>query len=275
MDKFVKTFYDLVTQSMNQVFETMTKHGPGIAFAISVVIFGWISALLVKKIISKLLKALGFNVLIEKTGLKRILDRGEVKHTPSTLVGMLFYWIIIINSLIVASDAVDLELTSKFIQQAIFYIPKVIVVTVFIAIAVFIANTVYKIVEKTARAAGVPMYKLIGNIARYAVVGLAVMLILEYLKFKAAIIMQVFAVIFIVIPLGFFIVLLAGGRDLITGILVRRYILKEYKKGDTITFDSITGVIESMDSLTTRLKDGNEEITIPNAELARKIIRKK
>lgn len=275
MDKFIEIFHNLVTQSMNQIYETVVKHGPGVAFAISIIIFGWICALVIKKVISKLLKALGFNILIDKTGLKRILDRGEIKQSPSTLVGLIFYWIILLNTLIVASDAVDLELTSQFIQQAILYIPKIIVVVVFISIANFIGRFIYNVVEKMAHVSNIPLCKLLGNIARYTVIGLAAMMVLDYLQLAINAMIQSFVVIFVVVPVCFFIAFLVGGRVIISSILARQYLLKEYKKGDVITFDTISGEIVAIDAIYTKLRSGDEEIIVSNSQLADKVIKKK
>lgn len=274
MAKFGEIFHNLVIQSLNQVYGFLTQYGPGIVFAISVIILGWIFALIVKKIVSKLLKALGFNVLAEKVGLKRFLDRGEIKSTPSVLVGLTFYWIMILNALIMASDAIDLKITSQFIQQIILYLPKIIAVVIFLALAAFISKFIYNIVEKTAHAANIPLYKVWGNIARYATFGLAIMIILEYLGLPASTAIQFFTVIFIVVPVMFFISFLIGGKDIITNMFMKRYIIRELKIGDIVTFDSISGEIQNIDFLTTKLKTESEEIIVPNSLLAQKIIRK-
>lgn len=274
MSKFGEIFYNLVSQSLNQVRGFIVQYGPAIVFALSIVFLGWICAVVIKKIISKLLKTLGFDILAEKTGISRFLERGEIKSKPSRLVGLIFYWIIILNALIMASDAIDLKITSQFIQQAIFYVPKIIAVVIFLALAIFISNFVYNIVEKTAHAANIPLHKLLGNAARYATIGLAVMITLEYLELATSTVMQFFVVIFIIVPLGLFLAFLVGGRDIISCILARGYLIREYKKGDTITFDSTSGQIETIDLLATKLISGNEEIIIPHSELVKKIIKK-
>ena len=47
-----------------------------------------------------------------------------------------------------------------------------------------------------------------------------------------------------------------------------------YKHGEKIEFDAISGNIESKDFVTTTLKHEKEVIIIPNAELAKKIVKK-
>jgi len=275
MLNFKEVFHNLVIQSFAQVRDFFIAYGPGIAFAVSVIIAGWICAVLVKKIISKLLRGLGFDVLSEKIGFKRFLERGEIKRNPSSLIGQVFYWIIFINALVMASDAIDLKITSQFILKTVLYLPKAVVIIIFIALAVFISRFILNVVNKAARLAGIPFPGLSGGVARYATLGLAAMMILEYLELTAAAMTQFFIVIFIVVPAALFLAFLTGGKNIIASMLAKRYIMNEYRIGDIITFDSVSGRIEGIDFVFTRLKSGSEEIIIPNAELAGKIVRKK
>jgi len=81
-------------------------------------------------------------------------------------------------------------------------------------------------------------------------------------------------VIFIVIPLLFFLAFVVGGKDLIESVLCRKYVIKEYRQGDIVSFDSITGEVEKIDLVSTTLKSGDKEILVPNVELARKIVKR-
>ena len=86
---------------------------------------------------------------------------------------------------------------------------------------------------------------------------------------------QVFVIIFVIVPIAFFLAFMIGGKELISCLIARRYLVRELKKGDSITFDNVSGEIEEIDFIATKLKRGNEEIIVPNSELANKIIRKK
>jgi len=275
MDNFVEIFNDLVIQSFNQTYGFIAKHGPGIAFSLALIIFGWICAVLARKIITKLLRALGFDVLSQKLGFTKFLEKGGVAKAPSSIVGLLFYWIILLNAFIMAQDAVDLKVTTKFIQSVILYLPSVSVVIILLALGVFISKFAYKFVDKTTQLASIPFHSFLGTLARYGVIGLAVVMALEYLKVPAAVMTKSILIVFGVIPIVFFVFILVSGRNIIESMLVARFILKELKKGDKIEYDSITGQVNSVSAIFTKLKNGNEEIIIPNLDLIKKVIKKK
>ncbi|MBN1871295.1 MAG: mechanosensitive ion channel [Candidatus Omnitrophica bacterium] len=275
MSAFVEIFNKLIVQSFKQIYDFAVQYGPGIIISIALILTGWILAVLVKKIIAKLLRALGFDVLSERIGFKRFLEKGGISKRPSVLVGSVFYWIILLNALIMAQDAVDLEITSRFIQSVILYIPNIIVVIILFALSIFISGFISRFVEKSANLAHIPYCTLLGNMARYTVIGLAIMMIIEYLNVPSFVEREILILIFVAIPLAFFIIFIAAGRDILANLLHGRNLSRLFKPGDTIEIDSVSGKIVSVGAVTTKLKNNDEEIVIPNAELARGIIRRK
>lgn len=275
MDTFGEIFNKLIIQSLNQVYQFVQQYGPSVAFSFAIIVIGWVCAVLVKKVVSKLLKAFGFDVLSEKIGFKHFLEKGEIQRNASSLTGLVLYWIILLNALIMAQEAMHLKVTSQFLQKIVLYIPNIIVTILFIATAVVIGKFAYKFVNTTARLAGIPLHGFLGSLSRYAVFGIAAIMILEYLNISRIIVSNSVMIIFGIIPVLFFLVFLIGGRDIISNILNGRFLAKELKNGDMIEVDTLAGKIISIDLISTRLKSDKGETLIPNSELAKKIIRKK
>ncbi len=270
MSKFGGIFQDLVVKKLGQLYQFAREFGPKIALAIIIFLIGWICAVLLRKIVSKLLRALGLDVLSEKTGLKHFLEKGGVQKKPSSLVGLLFYWIIIFSALVMAFDTLELNTASQLIQQVLSYIPKFIVALVLLAMGIFLSLFVDKLVETTSHLAGINFYRPLGKAARYLVMALAIMICLEYLGVAKTSIVIIFGVVPLIVSLLFII----GGREIVSSILAGRLLMKEYKQGDTIEFDSISGQIQSIDLVATKITGKEGEMIIPNSELARKIIKK-
>lgn len=274
MAQFIEIFQDLVVKRINQVYQLAIELGPKIALALIILLIGWLCALLLKKIVVKLLKALGFDVLSEKTGLKRFLEKGGITRGPSSVVGLCFYWLIVFSALIMTFNTLELEAASQLVRQAIFYLPKIIVAAIFVALGVFLSNFISRFVEATAHLANIPIYGILGKTGRYLVIGLAVMMALEYLGVAASVIIQYAVIIFGIVPLVLSLIFLIGGKDIISGILAGRFLKKEYRKGDRIEFDSVSGEVESVDIISTKLHISGGRLIIPNIELARKATKK-
>lgn len=275
MERFREIFNDLVVETLQQSYEFIVEFGPRILFALLIIALGWVFAVIVKKVISKLLRFLGLDVLVDKTGFKRLLERGDIKRRPSSMIGLIFYWLILIDALIMASNTLNISIASQFVRGAVLYIPRIIISTVIIGIGIYAGRIIGNLVDKTTNLADIAWHSVLGKATYYALVGLAIILAVDSLDPSVSFIKETFLVVFVIGPAIFLTIFVMGGRDVISSILARKGLMNEYKRGDKIAFDSIAGEIESVDFLITRLKNGDEEIIVPNAELARKIVRKK
>ncbi|MBN3038119.1 MAG: hypothetical protein JW869_01720, partial [Candidatus Omnitrophica bacterium] len=219
MARFSEIFQNLVVRRLDQVYQFSVQVGPKIALALVILFVGWIFALLLKKIVSKLLKALGFDVLAEKTGLRHFLEKGGIANNPSSVAGSGFYWLIIFSALVMAFDTLELEAASQLIRQAVFYLPKIVVAIVLLIVGIFLSKFIDKFVEKSLHLANIPMYGLLGKTAGYIVIGLAAIAALEYLGVASAIIIQYGVIFFGVVPLVLILIFLVGGRGIVSSIL--------------------------------------------------------
>lgn len=65
------------------------------------------------------------------------------------------------------------------------------------------------------------------------------------------------------------------GRDILSSIFTGRFLMRELKAEESVEFDSVSGVIQSIDLLTAKIISKQEEIIVPNSELAKKTIKRK
>ena len=275
MVSFQEVFQNVVVKTFERLHVFAVEVGPKILVSIVILLIGWICAMLIKKVATKILKALGLDVVSEKTGLKHFLERGGTAKGPSAIIGRGLYWLIILSTLIMVFNTLELYAASAFIKKIILYIPNIIVFLIFLVLGVFLGRFFGRLAEKTAHLVNAPFPVLLGKVAAYTIIGLAIVVALEQLGVNTAAIIQSSIVIFIIIPIMFSIIFVIGGKEIASSILAQRFIVREYKIGNTIEFDGISGKIEHIDFISTRIKDDGQEIIIPNSELARKIVRKK
>ena len=272
---FSEIFHNLVLKSLDEVYQFALAYGPKIMLAAVIFLIGWICAVILKKITAKLLKALGFDVVSGKFGFKQFLEKGGIQKNPSQLVGLFFYWIIIFSALVMVFETLEFGVVSSLIKEAVLYLPNIFVGLIILALGIFLSGFVGRFVETTSQFANIRFRAVLSKAARYAVIGFAVMIVLEQLEVASGIVAGSFIVIFGIVPLILVLFILIGGRDIVSSILAGRLVMNEYKKGDKIELGSVSGEIESIGFVATKLKKGTEEILVPNAEIARRIVKKK
>ncbi len=275
MSELTNIFSQFSYDKLGQIYQSIKPVFSKIILSIVVLFIGWICAVLAKKIIGKLLKALGFDVVSEKVGIRRFLQKGGITRSPSYLIGLGFYWLIILGAIIMVFNSMQFGLTSQLIKQIVAsYGPRVIGALVLLILGVLVAQFAGRFIRTTFRLADVPFASALGTITHYTIIGLTVIIALERLGVGSSFIMPLLFILFFIVPLTICLVLIVGGREIISSLLAGRFLKKIYAKGEKIQFDLVAGEIDSIDVMTTTIKDVNGEIVIPNSELAKKIIKK-
>ena len=267
-------FDEIVVKTLQNAYGSIFEYGSKAFFALLILGIGWICALLLRKASSKLLKALGFDVLSERVGLKGVLEKGGIKRSPSALIGFAFYWLILLSTLVMVFNALNLEIASLLLRQSVLYVPKIIVALVLLSLGSFLSHFVARFVESTSRVANVPFPETLAKIAGYAIIGMAAMMALETLSIATEIVTWTFVIIFGVVPVLAGLLLLIAGRDLVGDVLAGKTIGMDFKVGDRIKMEGIVGEITSIDATTTKIKTEEEMVVVPNSLISRNLVRK-
>lgn len=272
------TFYDIIEnlliKNLQEAQSIIAEFGPRLALAAFILIIGWICAALFKKVISKFLKALGFDVVSKKIGLKSFMEKGGIEKEPSKIVGSIFYWLILFSTLMMVFNTFNIEAASKLINETLLYLPKAGVSLILISLGIFLGKFTAKFIKTSARLAQIPFYTLLGEAGRYLIIALAVMMALEHLGATVSVILHYAIIIFIAVPLSISLIFLVGGKEVVSNVLSGRFIIREYAIGDIIEFDLMSGKIKSIDLIYTKIESEGKEIAIPNSELLKKIIKR-
>ena len=149
--------------------------------AIIVFIIGYLISIAIGKLVAELLKSVKFNKLFEKEGWKKALQRANVEVNPSEFIGVIFKWVFVILSLLVAVDLLKLTSFAGFLTQVLDYLPNVIVAGLVFVVAIIISDFVEKIVRATVERLKVGYGYIASSIVKWAIWIFTFFLILDQL----------------------------------------------------------------------------------------------
>ncbi|RMH37057.1 MAG: hypothetical protein D6690_04025 [Nitrospirae bacterium] len=274
MDTLATLFDQIVVSLFEQLDEWLGVWMPKVFMAVLIVGGGWVIALLASKIVAKILRALGVDVIAERTGLVRFLERGGVHTRPSLLLGRGLYWVILFSALIMAFYAVEFRAGAELLERALRYIPRILVALAILALGVFLANFLGEFVRRSAQIADLPFASWLGYLTRFGVLLVSAVTAWEQLALAVTRFLEFLLGALLVASLLGILVFLIVGKDVIVGMLMGQAIRRELRPGDRILVDDLAGEIVSIDLVTTKLAVDDHLVYIPNARLARTIIRK-
>lgn len=265
----------LSIEPLTKSWESIRNSLPRIWNALLILLVGWALAKILQKLIAKLLRALGIDIISEKLGISAFLKRGGLDERLSRLVGLGIYWLIIFTSLMMALDALGLEPALHLLRDIIYHIPRVIVALILILLGIFLGNFSHRLIESSALAVKIPFAFLLGEITRYGIIAFASFAALGELGVPTPIITMSFAVLLGIIPLTFAIALGIGIRELVANIAASFIIRRSYQVGDEVEVDNYRGEIKSLELLSVSLNTSQGLIAIPNSTFLNRIVIRK
>jgi hypothetical protein len=274
MSKIYEIFNKLVVHTLQVVTYWVIEYFPNILTSLIILLVGWISALLIKKITIKVLRTLGTDVISEKTGIEKYLEKGFIRKKPSQLIGTALYWLIIFGTLVVLFNTWGLVQLSGFVKATVSYIPRIIVAVLFIFLGHVFGHLLQAIAVSSSALAKIPFSTAIGRCTRYGVLTVAVMMALEELGISKSILTVGFAIVF-GLGLSFIVLTLSLSlKDIVSDVLIGKDLQKGLKTGDKIRVDDHIGKIESFELTKVVLKTDKGVVFIPNSLISKKVVEK-
>jgi hypothetical protein len=176
-------------------------------FAFLVIFFiGWIIARVISKVVGKLLDKVGFDRVVERGGIKQMLDRG--KYNASDLIAKVVYYAILLITLEVAFGVFGPNPISTILTAVVAWLPKLIVAMLIIVVVGAIARVVKDLVSGAL--SGLSYGKLLGTIASVFIWGLGIIAALNQMGIATAITTPVLIAVLATIG-GVVVVGLGGG----------------------------------------------------------------
>jgi hypothetical protein len=164
--------------------------------AVLVLAVGWVAAFALRFIVSRILAAIRFDRMGEKTGLAEFLRKGNARYTPSRLMGVLVYWITLLAALLEVLRIVDEGIYKAFSDKLVQSLPNlaagVLIIIVGSLVVSFIANFTLTI----ALNASMPNARLLSKTIKYLGIVVMVMVALGQVGLGKSIVDFLFEVLF-------------------------------------------------------------------------------
>ena len=266
---------DLFLETFHQTRDFLVAFLPRFALALLIVGLGWLAALFSRKIVVKVTRGLGIDVVAEKFGLTRFLHARGIDLPLSRILGLVAYWIVLLGALSLALQHLQLEDARELITQAAALVPRLIAALLMLGLGLFLSGPAGHLADRLARLAHLPFHWAVGQLARAIVLALALFKVLEYLGLASPTILGIAAAVLLTALVLGFGVFVFFGRDLASSMLAQRFLLQELEPGDLIETDRFRGEVVRIGATTTHLRDGTGILIVPNVWLTRTSIRRR
>lgn len=184
---------------------------------LTLVIFlvGWIVAKFLRLVITRFFKMLSVDKLAEDTGLKTLLEKGNITKDVSDLLGIAVYWIIMLIVVFISIDTAGVNVPETVIDGLLGFIPRFILGLLIFIFSLFIGNFFGGIVRTSAGNVGIQKAALLGKMTQVAIVVFGVVIALQEIGIAAEFIGNVFIILVAAFAFGSALAFALGAKDIV------------------------------------------------------------
>jgi hypothetical protein len=181
-----------IVNALNDAVRLILTFIPRLIGFLIILLVGWLIATLVSKALTLLLRKIGFDRMADRIGLTRFEGRMGVKMDSAGILGKIVFWFLFLVFLVPAADALGVPAVSNILNQLVAYIPNVFVAILVLFLGALAGTVVAELVRGAMASARMGNPNLFANIARFAIIGFAVLIALEQLQIAPALINELF-----------------------------------------------------------------------------------
>jgi hypothetical protein len=216
-----------ITDSLNRFLGKVIVFLPNLLAMITILVVGFFIAWIFKKLLFRFLKAIQFDRVSRQWGLADVLSKGGVTYSPANLLSRFFYWVIVLVTLILGINALEVAATQNLITQFFNYLPHLFAAVIILVIGYLIAIFLGQATLIAAVNAQMESAKPLSRLVRWFLIIFSLTMALYQLGIAEKVITAAFSVIFGGIVLALAIAFGWGGRELAKDFLERLYKRKE------------------------------------------------
>ncbi|MFA5099393.1 MAG: hypothetical protein WC547_00725 [Candidatus Omnitrophota bacterium] len=178
-----------------------------------ILLVGWLISRLVKFLVTKFCKMLKFDELADRIELSKLFKKGGIAFRTSELIGLLFYWLGILVTLVVSVNAIGVSIASDLLNRILMYVPNIITAIFILILGMFIATVLRNIVKTAATNAGLSQGHLLSKIVEAVVIVFSVTITLETLNIAPRIVELIISIVLASFGLAFALAFGFGCQD--------------------------------------------------------------
>ncbi|MCX5642570.1 MAG: hypothetical protein NTY10_04995 [Candidatus Omnitrophica bacterium] len=185
--------------------------------ALIVFLLGWLIAKILCFLITRLFKEIKIDKLVEDSGFKGLLEKGNITKPVSELLGIAVYWIMLLVVVFIALMVGNISIPPIVIGQLLEFIPRFVLGIIIFILSLFLGRFFKGVVQTSVANAGIDNPGFLAKVAESGIVIFGTVLALQIIGIATSFISSTFNIILAAFCFGAALAFALGSKDLIKG----------------------------------------------------------
>jgi hypothetical protein len=199
--------------------ERLAVFGPALLVTLTLIVLGALLGALLRVIVSRLARGLGFDRYMERWGMGASLRGAGVVRAPSEVLGLVFFWITFVVFAALGIDSLGLGVASAFLLA---FVPPLFAAVLILIVGWLVANFLSQGLLIAAVNRGVPEARLLARAVHWGVLLFAAATALTQLGIGKEMVLVAFGITFGGLVFALALAFGLGGRAVARELLERR-----------------------------------------------------
>ncbi len=148
-----------------------------------VLALGCVIAHLVTKGAISFMRVIKIDTFADTLGITKVLKNGGIKQKPSTLIGCMMYWVMMVFVFITTLTSFGLSIVGDYLSTIFAYIPNVVTGVLTLIIGMLVARFISGVVYVTAKNTNMPIPETLRDLSQLAIVVYVAIMYLKQIGF--------------------------------------------------------------------------------------------
>ena len=184
----VQTWIDVTVRYLQNLGDGFVGFIPALFGALIVFIIGWIVAMALGRIVTRILQAIQIDKIFDQLGVMKAVHKAGLDWAFSGFVGWIVKWFIFIGFFLAAADILGLNEVAVFLTAILAYVPNIFVAALILVIAALVSDFLEKIIGAGIQAADFSIPKMMGIMIRWSVWIFALLAVFDQLGIASSLI---------------------------------------------------------------------------------------
>ena len=259
--------FEVIQNAFSNMVANAIDYIPRLVTALIILLAGWLLAKFVSTVVQRLGEKVRLEDLLARTGIKAGLEKAQINRSGTQLLGMLLYWIIFLNFILIGLESLGLNAAVTPLRSLIAFLPRLLAALATLTAGVLLAQFLGKAAQAAMSSMGVEFHQEVGQGVNVLLIIMIVIVVLEQLGINASIMTNIFTNVITLAVAGLALAFGLGGRDVARSVLAGYYAREQFALGDRVIIDGEEGTLEAIGPLNAEIRQGSERLIVPNTVL--------
>lgn len=261
----------LATSVLGQAGQALGAFLPRLAGALALLLIGLLITRLVTRLLLRGLQATGVDRMAERAGVTSVLQTSGLGGSLAGVIARAVRILLTIVVVFAALSLLGLQFLSVSLNQAILALPRIFIAATLVLAGAVVAGVARQRTDRVAYQLDFPVP--VGQIVQIAVLAIFGIIAAAEIGISTALLLVVIGVLLAAVAGTFTLAFGLGSREVARALSAGRYLRHDYRVGQVIAFEDVTGRITRIHSTSTMLDaGGGKSIRVPNDLLIDSIV---